>query len=1555
DTPTNNAPSFFTQANNFVGAVAGGVDPRTGLYNLSIPLGRLLGNGGLGPVVPIQLFYSPLSTLLAPGTVANKGFGKGVAVGFTSYDRDSGLLSLSTGQQIKVYEVDKIEQVLLQHKLLDIRFEKYENDHQDPRYGDCYKVIHKSGEIEVLSGPGKVASVKVPTHLLNAAGHMMSLSWDFMVNPPKLLTVKDASSTLLTIDYRSAKTVLSFLPDQSEEAYDVELSFSGALLTRITNLCLGPETPLDWDLEYEWISDVWGDWLAQVSAPGGLVERASYYKDGRGNHFPDSAGLPALPTVYRFIRHAGPTQGRQDAQSPPLHIEFEHTDHNFLGYESGVNWKNNQDNLYDARTNYRYSSTETRECQGKTTKITRTYDNFHLLVEQSTQCGNTASTTEIAYGAIVGQAFEDQPAYFQLPVAHKVTWHDASRSASQEIRYTWDDWGNQTHQSSQRTDSDGVITAGPASESVYYNERGEDGCPPAPSAMRCFIKTITTTPAPSAYSDTPTQQIEYRYSQCVPAGNGLDSLVLRTEESHTNSYPPPPDVSGSADVHWLSKQTFTYAQDALQAGRLTSQAFTHYPDNDTGHAYTWTKTLDSADDADRPGARLLTYTSTSHDKLSWTTRSQYSKFTGRLWKQVDAKHRVTAYDYDGLGRVTAVTVNPGTAYQNVTTYEHVLSDGSDESFLVTVTDALHNKTRHGLDGQGRLLYTDINDADSPAQEDTWYQTSLHFYDDFGRLAAATDFDYWGATPTRDQTSSLGGAVEYDDWAQVSSLAFGYDDGTVRHIGVSDPIALTQRMYRQGKSTTTGRQESRTNLGGVPVEIKRYTAKDTSTAYSTRSMDYDGLYRLRSATDALGHTVTYRYDDWSRVEKVTLPDQTVVSYQYRPDAPGGQSTAVAINGATLGTRQFDGTGRLTNAVIGGHEWQYAYATDADSSPSQIVTPDGVTRTYAYISELGDALASVSAGAPANALAQQFEYEPSTGQPTTATADAAKIQFTAYASGRLKKQTLDFDGNTREMSYPAYTAAGALRSYVHVDGATQDVRRDANSRVEQIADDAVKADDIVYDDLNRARGWTTYDQTGTHAIQTTIDELDDFGRETLRTVQDKNNGLTWQIRQDWNVLDQVTARTTLRNGATDRTEAFDYDSRNRLVKWTCTGSGAPCDRYGQAMAAQAFTFDACNNLTSIVTSFADGQQNRATFSYDDPRDPCKLTQVSNTHSRYPAVAVLKYDAAGRITDDGMGLELTYDSLGRIATAHNTNTQRRSTYAYDAMNRIYKRTQDNHPDATLFYYNGGQLLNLEQSQQHTRLIPGVAGMQAQYSTSAAQSGGAVWLLSTDGMGSVLSASDGQSIEEHRYGPYGQEAETKTGTDGEPVSVLAYNGQWRDPVLEGYALGNGYRLFLPGLGRFNAPDAYSPFGAGGPNPYAYCSGDPVNYSDPSGHFGGRDVLGFANAFLDFLGNGPLGFLAGMVPTPDQVAKEGDLISELFDVSAGVGLGIAIGVEVALTIGAFIPGEDLLSIGAKAGLKEALKFVPKITEEVADQGLAHLGGETVESFGRIVGHAEPR
>ncbi|MFJ2692359.1 RHS repeat-associated core domain-containing protein [Pseudomonas sp. NPDC087336] len=104
---------------------------------------------------------------------------------------------------------------------------------------------------------------------------------------------------------------------------------------------------------------------------------------------------------------------------------------------------------------------------------------------------------------------------------------------------------------------------------------------------------------------------------------------------------------------------------------------------------------------------------------------------------------------------------------------------------------------------------------------------------------------------------------------------------------------------------------------------------------------------------------------------------------------------------------------------------------------------------------------------------------------------------------------------------------------------------------------------------------------------------------------------------------------------------------------------------------------------------------------------------------------------------------------------------------------------------------------------------------------------LLATDQQRSVLNALDTTQPHPRAYSPYGHHP-----FGNGVLSLLGFNGERPDPVTGHYHLGNGYRQFNPRLMRFNSPDSLSPFGKGGLNAYMYCGANPINRSDPTGHF---------------------------------------------------------------------------------------------------------------------------
>lgn len=289
---------------------------------------------------------------------------------------------------------------------------------------------------------------------------------------------------------------------------------------------------------------------------------------------------------------------------------------------------------------------------------------------------------------------------------------------------------------------------------------------------------------------------------------------------------------------------------------------------------------------------------------------------------------------------------------------------------------------------------------------------------------------------------------------------------------------------------------------------------------------------------------------------------------------------------------------------------------------------------------------------------------------------------------------------------------------------------------------------------------------------------------------------------------------------------------------------------------------------------------------------------------------------------------------------------SYRYDALDRLIGVEPVGASVVTRVYREASIATQFEGGQQHS-LIEAGGHVLAQCS----RSGNTVVnsLLGCDQQRSVLQSVTGNQTQRNVYTPYGGHV-----AEGGMQSLLGFNGEQPDPVTGCYLLGNGYRAYNPQLMRFHSPDSMSPFDSGGINPYAYCLGDPINMTDPTGHFSWKSILSIAISVAAIaiaaitLGSGipltgPLIFASVMGIAGDVLGIAGELASELApDSTAGAILGqLSLGLSV---LSAASP--SAAKFASSRGAKAASRFFKAGPVSVARQGAVRVSsGQALKSL----------
>ena len=623
-----------------------------------------------------------------------------------------------------------------------------------------------------------------------------------------------------------------------------------------------------------------------------------------------------------------------------------------------------------------------------------------------------------------------------------------------------------------------------------------------------------------------------------------------------------------------------------------------------------------------------------------------------------------------------------------------------------------------------------------------------------------------------------------------------------------------------------------SLDGVEVS---HHASDSTVDDFTSIIPFQSMAKEKqSITEYIGAGDPLRAD---------VIDATVVTRAYSRDTASNVVVDILVNDISMGTREVDGMGRITHQTVGGRSWSASYDKDCGSltSPATI-TPPYTTPIARYHYE--PALGGTTLSKTADQDTVTFIYSPQGALETAtstiwSTPQSSTMVTNSYdAVGRLLHETFSQHNGTTTYGY---TTAGKPKSYTDVTGKTWAVtENDDYGRPTMVADEDVQLA-LNYDALGRLYTWTSTDKA-TNATLTTALTWDTLDREQNRQVTNSANNTAWKLEQEYYLNHQLSSKTMKRETGstlnTVRTETYSYDERNRLTDYTCTGSDPVRDDKGNAIAQQSFAYDTYNNITKAVTEFSSGDPDTAIFTYGNAQDPCQLTSVSHSHNDFPA-ETYTYDAAGCLNADASGRQFIYDTsinCGYLRSV--TQEDVSSNFVYDPLNRVIGE------DDTSFVYCGSTLVNQRQGNDAVRFVGGGSvGTLAQVRSG---DNAGVWLSGSEANGSVLSVDNASASTKHydiAYGPYGE-----TPSNQSTPSALGYNGQRKSSLLDGYQLGNGYRLYQPSLRRFTAPDSESPFGAGGINSYAYCAGDPINNTDPTGHHvGWMPIVGEIGALAGF------------------------------------------------------------------------------------------------------------
>ena len=631
--------------------------------------------------------------------------------------------------------------------------------------------------------------------------------------------------------------------------------------------------------------------------------------------------------------------------------------------------------------------------------------------------------------------------------------------------------------------------------------------------------------------------------------------------------------------------------------------------------------------------------------------------------------------------------------------------------------------------------------------------------------------------------------------------------------------------------------------------------------------YDQLSNLVERMNSLGDKETYTYNVNNQLEKVTKSDGKTISYDYNKldqllkveysekqdgqvlytyDADGRR---VSMSDLT-GTSQYatNEEGEITGVRQGdGSLIQYEY--DAYGNISKMIYPDGSTVSYTY-DEL-DRLTSVT-----DVKGQQttYSYNPAGDLTEVNRGDGTKSFLTydkahrltelrhmdkqdklisSYGyeyddGGYIAKETIKQDGETLVHTY-TYDTLGQVENMTVSDASGKELSK--LSYTYDLAGNKLTSNETVdgkesqtrftYDDHNRLTKLEgpdgtityTYDKNGNRIASEKNSEKLDYIYDTenrLLAIKDKkgllmaalydgdDNRVFTASRKEGKNTYQLFQRKPKEDQSGDQASHAGRDKSGRKSPYTAP-SGEENSLFWYGFSQNVL--QALSTLPQTVGSIWNSIFDDVSRAYHQ--------KVAKDRASKEGI-VVNPPELGNLPGQG---EVTYAS--QVQDVLIPYTTREDTYNYYEERNYVNDVNREHTEVLETYdHDGKARVTYSYGQGRASYLNNQTGDSYNYLTN--QSGSVTGLT-----------KDGQAVASSRYNLYGAR-KTSTDTTGNP---FAYNGEARDDTGLDYLRA---RYYDSQGGTFLTEDSYpgeetDPLSQ---NRYSYVQNNPVNYTDPSGHF---------------------------------------------------------------------------------------------------------------------------